>query len=222
VLSHPFIHYTQLLKDLESHQDIAPFLYKVYYTLKGNGEKRAFLDFCYREYPEYVCDMARLMGVVHDYKEAYPILLETKKAKDPAIINAIILKESGFNPYAVSGAGALGLMQLMPQTAKIIAKDLGLDIDVADLTKNPEMNVKLGTAYFEQKLERFKGHKEITLSGYNAGPLYSDKWLKRYGDPRAEEIDLLTWIELIPYSETRSYVQRVMANYGVYQRLLAD
>src|SRR5690606_13244302 len=100
---------------------------------------------------------------------------ETKASQDPALINAIIRKESGFNPYAVSGAGARGLMQLMPQTAQIIAKDLGLEIDVADLTRNPEMNVKLGTAYFEQKLARFQGNKEITLSGYNAGPLYSDK-----------------------------------------------
>ncbi|HBN21810.1 MAG TPA: hypothetical protein DD412_01055 [Holosporales bacterium] len=222
VLTHPFVRYTQLLKSLESHQDIAPFLYKIYYTLKGNGEKRAFLDFCHREYPEYVYDMARLMGVVYVYKETYPVLPETKGAQDPALINAIIRKESGFNPYAISGAGAQGLMQLMPKTAQIIAKDIGLKIDVADLTKNPEVNVKLGTAYFEQKLTRFQGNKEITLSGYNAGPLYSDKWLKRYGDPRLGEIDLLTWIELIPFSETRSYIRRVMANYGVYQKLLAD
>lgn len=222
VLRHPFIDYTQLLKALESHQDIAPFLYKIYYTLKGNGEKRAFLDFCHREYPEYVYDMARLMGVVYVYKETYPILQEAKSAQDPALMNAIIRKESGFNPYAISGAGARGLMQLMPQTALIIAKDIGLDIKVADLTKNPAVNVKLGIAYFEQKLKRFQGNKEITLSGYNAGPLYSDKWLKRYGDPRLGEIDLLTWIELIPYSETRSYIRRVMANYRVYQKLLAD
>lgn len=222
VLEHPFIQYTQLLKVLESQQDIAPFLYKIYDTLKGNGEKRAFLDFCHREYPEYVYDMARLMGVVYVYKETYPVLAETKKTQDPALMNAIIRKESGFNPYAVSGAGARGLMQLMPKTAQIIAKDLGLEIDVADLTKNPAMNVKLGAAYFEQKLKRFQGNKEITLSGYNAGPLYSDKWLKRYGDPRLGEIDLLTWIELIPFSETRSYIRRVMANYGVYQKLLAD
>jgi len=222
VLRHPFIKYIRLLKSLESHQDIAPFLYKIYYTLKGAGEKRAFLDFCHREYPEYVCDMARLTGVVYVYKETYPVLPETKASQDPALINAIIRKESGFNPYAVSGAGARGLMQLMPKTAQIIAKDLGFEIDVADLTRNPEMNVKLGTAYFEQKLARFQGNKEITLSGYNAGPLYSDKWLKRYGDPRLGEIDLLTWIELIPFSETRSYVWRVMANYRVYQKLSAE
>lgn len=222
VLTHPFIGYTQLLKSLGSHQDIVPFLYRVYYTLKGNGEKRAFLDFCHREYPEYVYDMARLIGVVYDYKETYPVLAETKNTQDPALMNSIIRKESGFNPYAVSAAGARGLMQLMPKTAQIIAKDLGLEIDVADLTKNPAMNVKLGAAYFEQKLKRFQDSKELTLSGYNAGPLYSDKWLKRYGDPRLGEIDLLTWIELVPFSETRSYIRLVMANYGVYQKLLAD
>ncbi len=222
VLSQPFVKYIQLLKSLNAYQDIPPFLYKIYYTLKGNGEKRAFLDFCHLEYPEYVYDMARLMGVVYVYKESYPILQETRQGKDPALINAIIRKESGFNPYAVSGAGAQGLMQLMPKTAQIIAKDLGIEVETADLTKRPELNIKLGTAYFEQKLKRFQGHREITLSGYNAGPLYSDKWLKRYGDPRTDEIDLLTWIELIPYSETRSYVRRVMANYRVYQKLLAE
>lgn len=220
VLAQPFVKNIQLLKDLGSPQDIPPFLYKIYYTLQGNGEKRAFLDLCRQEYPAYVCDMARLMGVISVYKETYPILPITKGGKDPALINAIIRQESGFNPYAVSGAGAQGLMQLMPKTAQIIGKDLGIDVDVADLTKRPDLNIKLGTAYFEQKLKRFQGHKELTLAGYDAGPLNAEKWIKRYGDPRTSDIDLLTWIELIPYAETRTYIRRIMASYQVYQTLL--
>ena len=222
VLSSPYIRSIRLLKELGADDDVPPFLYKIYYRLKSNGQKRAFLALCHKEFPQHLYDMARLAGVIYNYKETYPILPETRSLKDIAMVNAIIRKESGFNPHAVSGAGARGLMQLMPQTAQLIGRDLGRDISVRDLTADPQLNVTLGEAYFLQKLERFKGHKELTLAGYNAGPLNSEKWIARYGDPRGDDIDFLTWLEMIPYSETRDYVRRVMANYRVYQNLLEE
>lgn len=220
VMQNQYLKYIHLLKELGAYEDISPFLYKAYYALKGNGEKRAFLAFCHKEFPEYLYDMARLAGVIYNYQETYPVLPQTRSLKDPAMVNAIIRNESGFNPYAVSGAGARGLMQLMPKTAQLIGGQLGHNVQVQDLTEKPDLNITLGEAYFSQKLARFGGHRELTLAGYNAGPLNSDKWIQRYGDPRTKEVDLLTWIELIPYSETRSYVKRVMSNYRVYQKLL--
>ncbi len=222
VMGNQYLASIRLLKALGFHEDVSPFLYKLYYALKGNGEKRAFLALCHKEFPEYLYDMARLAGVIYNYKETYPVLPETRVAKDIAMVNAIIRKESGFNPNAVSCAGARGLMQLMPGTAQIIGRQLGRDVSLGDLTADPQLNIVLGDAYFSQKLERFQGHKELTLAGYNAGPLNSDKWIARYGDPRKGDVDLLTWLEMVPYTETRSYVRRVIANYRVYQKLLEE
>ncbi|WP_024927282.1 MULTISPECIES: lytic transglycosylase domain-containing protein [unclassified Mesorhizobium] len=135
-----------------------------------------------------------------------------------ALAYAIARQESEFNVSAVSRAGALGLLQLMPGTAEQLAKKAGMAFSQAKLTTDAGYNATLGATFLGQQLDRYNGSYVLTFAGYNAGPRRADQWVARYGDPRGKKIDeIVDWIERIPYSETRSYIQRVMENYEVYK-----
>jgi soluble lytic murein transglycosylase len=138
-----------------------------------------------------------------------------------ALVLALIRQESQFDAKAISPAGARGLMQLMPATAKYVAKKQNLRYRRASLTEDPAYNVRLGQFYLAAMLERFDDYVPLALAAYNAGPHRADRWLKLYGDPRTPDVDALDWIEQIPFSETRNYVQRVMEGYAVYARMQA-
>ena len=134
-------------------------------------------------------------------KEGYKI--------DPALVNAIMRQESRFNPWAKSRSGAQGLMQLMPATAKSLADKDELEMD------SPETNLELGQRYLEELLQTSSvdGDLLYLLVAYNAGPGNLSKWKKRWKDVK----DPLLFIELIPLSETRAYVERVLSNYWIYR-----
>lgn len=135
-----------------------------------------------------------------------------------ALAYAIARQESEFNVGAVSSAGARGLLQLMPGTAKQLAKKAGLIFSQDRLTSDAGYNATLGAAFLGEQLDRFDGSYVLTFAGYNAGPNRAAQWVAKYGDPRGKDIDaVVDWIERIPYTETRSYVQRVMENYEVYK-----
>lgn len=139
-----------------------------------------------------------------------------------ALAYAIARQESEFNIGAVSKAGARGLLQLMPGTAQQLAKKAGLTFSQARLTTDAGYNATLGAAFLGQQLDRFDGSYVLTFAGYNAGPRRAAEWVEKYGDPRGKELDaVVDWIERIPYTETRSYVQRVMENYEVYKMRLS-
>nr|WP_202307479.1 lytic transglycosylase domain-containing protein [Mesorhizobium sp. L-8-10] len=139
-----------------------------------------------------------------------------------ALAYAVARQESEFNVGAVSRAGARGLLQLMPGTARDIAKRNGLPFSQSRLTTDAGYNATLGAAFLGEQLGRFKGSYVLTFAGYNAGPRRARQWISRYGDPRGEDLDtVVDWIERIPFSETRSYVQRVMENYQVYKMRLS-
>jgi soluble lytic murein transglycosylase len=139
-----------------------------------------------------------------------------------ALAYAIARQESEFNTVARSGAGALGLLQLLPGTAKDMARKTGLSYSQSRLTSDPGYNATLGAAYLQEQLDRFSGSYVLTFAGYNAGPRRAQQWVERYGDPRGRDIDtVVDWIERIPFHETRSYVQRVMENYQVYKMRLS-
>lgn len=139
-----------------------------------------------------------------------------------ALAYAIARQESEFNVAAVSGAGARGLLQLLPGTAKDMAKKAGLGFNQARLTSDAAYNATLGSAYLSAQLERFGGSYVLTFAGYNAGPRRTDEWIARYGDPRGKPVEaVVDWIERIPFKETRHYVQRVMENYQVYKMRLS-
>ena len=133
---------------------------------------------------------------------------------------AITRQESAFDTNAKSRAGARGLMQLMPRTARITAKKNNYKYKRIYLTSRPSYNIKLGSFYFKEMLDKFNGSYVLALVAYNAGPSRAKRWLKTYGDPRKNEIDPVTWMELIPISETRNYVQRVIEGIYMYRMLL--
>ncbi len=152
-------------------------------------------------------------------RRKFRMVKEVEDDENLALIHAIIKQESGFVPHAESRVGALGYMQLMPGTAKNVAKDLGVRYNKNKLSQDVAYNVKLGSHYIKQMVDRFEGSKMLAIAAYNAGPHNSDRWIKEFYDPRKEkDIDkVVDWIELITYSETRNYVQRIMENLIVYK-----
>jgi soluble lytic murein transglycosylase len=152
-------------------------------------------------------------------QEAYPRVpqLFTGLKIDVALAHALIRQESQFEEKARSPAGALGLMQLMPRTAKEVARKRGWAHRTDWLTSRPEHNVLLGSAFLNDLLARYDGAVPMALAAYNAGPSRVTKWIEQFGDPRTGQIDWIDWIELIPIYETRNYVQRVTENYNVYK-----
>ena len=135
-----------------------------------------------------------------------------------AFINAIIRQESRFDQNAVSHAGARGLMQLMPATARETASRMGLNHQKSWLTTRPSHNMRLGAQYLGQMLRRYDGNYAMAAAAYNAGPGRVDRWIKEIGDPRTEQIDFIDWAEQIPIYETRNYVQRVLEAVYIYRQ----
>jgi soluble lytic murein transglycosylase len=133
---------------------------------------------------------------------------------------AIARQESEFDATAASGAGARGLMQLMPATAKDMAEAAGEPYEPARLTADPLYNARLGTAYLARMLDYFDGAYVLATAAYNAGPGRVDDWLETNGDPRDPDVDAVTWIESIPFTETRNYVMRVLEGLHVYRARL--
>jgi soluble lytic murein transglycosylase len=148
----------------------------------------------------------------------YPTIeLPAESKVEPAFAFAIIRQESEFYMAAVSSSGARGLMQLMPATARETARQVKLRYDVARLTSDEAYNLRLGTEFLQRLVTRFGGLYPLAAAAYNAGPGNLNKWLAKYGDPRSGKVDLIDWMESIPFEETRNYVQRVMENLAVYR-----
>jgi len=139
---------------------------------------------------------------------------------DRAAVFAVARQESMFQTDAISSAGARGLMQLMPGTAEETARKVGVDYSPNRLTSDPAYNALLGSTYLGAQLDRFQGSLLLAAAAYNAGPGNANKWIAAYGDPRTDAVDPVLWVELIPFVETRKYVQRVLGNYMVYRERL--
>ena len=152
----------------------------------------------------------------------YPItaLAKFNSPVPPELSMAIARQESEFNPDARSSVGALGLMQVMPATAKIVAKRLGISYSTKSLGGDWEYNARIGTEYLAQMLERYDDSALLAAAAYNAGPNRIDIWIRNYGDPRTSRVDAIDWIEAIPYRETRNYVMRVNEALFVYRARL--
>jgi soluble lytic murein transglycosylase len=138
---------------------------------------------------------------------------------EKALVLALIRQESGFHTEAQSEVGARGLMQLMPATAARVAKAIRVAFSPHKLD-DPNFNVRLGAAYLDGLINDFEGSYILALAGYNAGPGRARRWMREFGDPRDPQVDVVDWIEMIPFSETRNYVQRVMESVEVYRHRL--
>ncbi|MBR0777833.1 lytic transglycosylase domain-containing protein [Bradyrhizobium diazoefficiens] len=134
-----------------------------------------------------------------------------------SVVYAIARQESAFNPSVVSPAQAYGLMQVTPDAARYVCKRHGATYDLARLKNDSSYNATLGAAELGGLLEDYRGSYIMTFAGYNAGRGSVKKWIDRYGDPRDPKVDAVDWVELIPFSETRNYVQRIMENLQVYR-----
>lgn len=152
---------------------------------------------------------------------AFP-LIPSPPGTNWTMVHAISRQESQFAQTAVSHAGARGLMQLMPGTAREQAGKLGLGYDAAALTTDPTYNIRLGDGYFARMMDYFGGSTPLAVGAYNAGPGNVNKWLRANGDPRTGSIDWIDWLERIPIYETRNYIQRVLENAVVYETMYPD
>ncbi len=142
--------------------------------------------------------------------------------RDRALAYAISRQESTFNKAAVSKANARGMMQLLPGTAKAVAKRIGYKYSYKRLTTDAAYNAKLGSAYLDEQLQDFGGSYVLTFAAYNAGPRRVSEWIERFGDPRGKSlVDVIDWVEQIPFTETRNYVQRILENYQMYKARIA-
>ncbi len=143
-------------------------------------------------------------------------------APERAFILGITRQESNFDVAAQSPVGARGLMQLMPPTATAVARANKIRFDRNRLTTDGSYNIRLGSSYLASMVENFGGSYIMAAAAYNAGPSRPRAWARQYGDPRDPSIDPIDWVEQIPFSETRSYVQRVMENVMIYRALLSE
>ena len=158
-------------------------------------------------------------------KYNYPIIstpkyINKRKIPESALILSIIRQESEFDLEASSHAGAKGLMQLMPYTAKLVSKQAKLPYSKSRLTTDPEYNINLGSHYIAGLILQYDGAYPFAVAAYNAGPNRVKYWKKINKDPQKKQVDYVDWVELIKFRETRNYVQRVMENYNVYRYIL--
>jgi soluble lytic murein transglycosylase len=165
---------------------------------------------------------ARQRGIILP-QSAYPTIDLPESARirpEDALVHSVIRQETEFEQRAISGAGARGIMQLMPATARQTARQLGQPYRRNWLTDDPDYNLTLGMAHLEEVVEDYNGSYVVALAAYNAGGHRASRWIRDYGDPRTGEIDPIDWVESIPFSETRNYVMRVMENLQVYRSRL--
>jgi soluble lytic murein transglycosylase len=190
--------------------------------------------------PEQIAPLARL---AEEWHNAHLMLLLAKRAANEGVVLtrayyplpelnpaglvvpeelalSIARRESEFDPAVISPVGARGMMQLMPETAKMMAKKLGEPYELRRLTSDPSYNVRLGSEYLAKLQEEFGTSPVLVAAGYNAGPGRPRRWISERGDPRQPAVDVVEWVEMIPFTETRTYVMRVAESLPVYRARL--
>jgi len=153
---------------------------------------------------------------------ALPQYTPLRKPPEPAVILGIARQESEFNSLTLSGAGARGILQVMPVTARHVCRDYKIKCDIPRLMQDPVYNTMMGSAYISDRMDEFSGSYVLTLAGYNAGPGRAREWIKEFGDPRDGKVDPIDWIHRIPFEETRDYVQKVLSNIQIYRARLGE
>lgn len=221
--SRPAVAPLRMLSDLNLDYEFMVFAYHIDDQLERPGE---FLELAKITNGEGAPHLTVRAGKVATQRGAftpdvaYPAVFVPDEARAfvaPEIILGLSRQESEFNPRAFSSAGARGVMQLIPSTAQITARKEGLPYRRSALLDDPVYNMTLGSAHLSHLLDRFDGSLIMTFAAYNAGAQRANQWAEDFGDPRTGEVDPVDWVELIPFSETRNYVQRVLENVQVYR-----
>lgn len=204
-----------------AYERAGPFLLRLARMVTAPGETALLAQLAVElKRPDVALTIARRGAVngVTLFDASFPVVdLGSTGSIERALALALTRQESSFNAAAVSSSGALGLMQLLPGTARDVAGRVGVPFIQDKLTRDPAYNVQLGSKYLAEMLQKFGGSYELAAAGYNAGPNRVARWLETIGDPRAGKIDMVDWIEMIPFRETRDYVQRIMEGVNVYR-----
>ena len=209
------------LGQVEEYDRARPFLLRLARSVTSPGEvallAQLSLDLKRPDVGLTVARRGAENGVVL-FDAAFPVVdLGATGSIERALALALAKQESSFNAGAVSTSNALGLMQLLPTTARDVAGRLKVPFIESKLTRDPAYNVQLGSQYLAEMLQRFGGSYELALAAYNAGPNRVARWIEAGGDPRTAKIDMVDWIEMMPFRETRNYVQRIMESLNVYR-----
>ncbi len=226
--SRPAVAALRMLADLNLEYEFMVFAYHIDDQLERPGEYVELARLANGEGAPHLTVRAGKVAIQRNAfapDVAYPLVFvpdEAKRFVSPEIILGLSRQESEFNPRAFSRAGARGVMQLVPTTAQITARKEGLHYSRAALLDDPVYNMTIGSAHLSHLISRFDGSLVLTFAAYNAGANRADKWIEEYGDPRSAGVDPLDWVELIPFNETRNYVQRVLENVQVYRGRLND
>jgi soluble lytic murein transglycosylase len=199
-----------------------PFLLRLARIVDGPGETVLLAQLALElKRPDVAVTVSRraVDSGINLFDPSFPVVeIGAGGVVERALVLGLARQESSFNAAAVSSSGALGLMQLLPGTAREVAGRAKVPFIEDKLTTDPTYNVALGSQYLGEILKRFGGSYELALAGYNAGPSRVARWLESIGDPRtSKKLDMVDWIEAIPFRETRNYVQRVMENTIVYR-----
>jgi len=218
-----------LLAQAGGDSHVGLFLFPIARAVKDPAEAASAIDALHSEVGYFpavrLAKAFGTMGVDVDNwgypVNAVPNWRSLRQPVEKAVILGLSRQESEFNAVAGSHAGAKGLMQIMPGTGKEIARKYRIGgYSTGKLTSDPALNVAMGEAYLGDLIDRFGGSYIMAFAGYNAGPGNVAKWIDLYGDPRSGKVDAIDWIESIPITETRGYVQKVMQNVHVYRTRL--
>ena len=197
---------------------------EAFYRSKTKGEAKLIYDKIAPQLDLHwkveIAKLAQQAGILL-LNKAFPAPYQNSKIiQNKILAHAIIRQESVFDQYAISSANAHGLMQIIPSTAKILAKNLGAAYNLKKLTSSSEYNLRLGSYYLEQLMKEHDNSYILTASNYNAGPVIS-KWKTVFGDPKKMQLyKVIDFIESIPYYETRNYVQRILENMQIYRYII--
>ena len=223
------VHLVHILHDLHRDDQAWTFMLHLADTLKEPQQLVQLSDlatsFDDRKLSLRIAKTASMRNIILPQR-AYPTAaMPNFTPRGPSVEKALIYglsrQESEFDPEAKSPVGARGLMQLMPATAKVVARQIDVPYSRNRLTSDPAYNAMLGTAHLGDLIQGFDGSYIMSVAAYNAGKNRVDDWEESYGDPRSSTVDPIDWIESIPFSETRNYVQRVMENLEVYRTRLS-
>lgn len=214
----------RMLDQLGQHKRVRTFILRLGAISKGQKERILTAQLARAigrpDLGVWLSRRAQRKGIVL-MEHGYPLVPMPDGFPERALLMAIARQESNFDPKAISPAGARGVMQLMPSTARDTARSLKISYSRGRLTSDPAYNIRLGRSYLGEMLNRFGASYILAIASYNAGPNNVKKWLRRNGDPREAGVDPIDWIELIPFNETRNYVQRVLGNLQVFRHRLA-
>lgn len=217
---------TRALAEVDASEFAKPFILKLSDLAKTPGDHALVATLAEQiDRPDLAVAAAKRASYqgVTLLAEGYPIAeMPDGGTVERPLVLAMTRQESGFDQSAVSRAGALGMMQLMPATAKNLAKTLEMPFSQKRLLSDRRYNIILGRAYLKGLIERYNGSYVLAVAAYNAGPARVSQWVHDLGDPRAKDTDVIDWVESIPFNETRTYVQRVLENLQVYRLRLGD